>query len=55
MIGFSYEYFFNDAMCIVFINGNRAGSAFVFSHDEKIYSHSGNVQISVKPHLPGNT
>ena len=38
MIGFSYEYLSNNAMCTVFINNNRAGSAFLFLHNEKIYA-----------------
>lgn len=38
MIGFSYEYLSNDTMCTVFINNVRAGSAFLFLHDERIYA-----------------
>lgn len=38
MIGFSYEYLSNDAMCTVFINNDRAGSAFLFLHNGKIYA-----------------
>lgn len=38
MIGFSYEYLSNNAMCTVFINNNRAGSAFLFLHNGKIYA-----------------
>ena len=38
MIGFSYEYLSNNAMCNVFINKNRSGSAFLFLHNERIYS-----------------
>ena len=38
MIRFSYEYLSNDAMCTVFINNNRAGSAFLFLHNGKIYA-----------------
>lgn len=38
MIGFSYEYLSNDALCTVFINNNRAGSAFLFLHNERMYA-----------------
>ena len=38
MIGFSYEYLSNDALCTVFINNNIAGSAFLFLHNERMYA-----------------
>lgn len=38
MIGFSYEYLSNDAMCNVFVNESMSGSAFMFFHNGKIYA-----------------
>lgn len=52
MIGFSYEYLSNDALCTVFINNNRAGSAFLFLHNERMYALTAYLNDYAKAIIP---